>query len=96
MTEGDWGITIPMTVNGTTLTASDTIQLTFKDKINGADILQKTYSDIQNNTFNFSLTESESALFPVGVYVYRMDWYQDGAFMCCLVENATFKVVDKA
>jgi hypothetical protein len=42
------------------------------------------------------LTEEESALFPVGVYCYRLDWYQEGTFMCNIIPDAVFKVVDKA
>lgn len=96
MTEGDYGIILPITVSGVTLTAQDEIQITIKSQVNGTDMLVKTYGSIQNNTINFELTEEETALFPVGAYVYRMDWYQSGAFMCCLIECATFKVVDKA
>ena len=96
MTEGDYGIILPMTISGVTLTAQDEIKITIKSQLNGTDILSKTYASIADNTINFELTEEESALFSVGAYVYRLDWYQDGAFMCCLIECATFKVVDKA
>lgn len=96
MTEGDYGIILPMTISGVTLTGQDEIQITIKSGLNGDDILVKTYTNIENNTINFELTENESALFSVGAYVYRMDWYQSGAFLCCLIECATFKVVDKA
>lgn len=94
MVEGDFGIELPISVSGTTLTASDELRLTFK---RGAEtILEKEYSNIENNTISLSLTEQESALFPVGLYVYSLDWYQDGVFVCNIVPLAVFKVVGKA
>ncbi len=96
MTEGDFGIQLPVTISGTTFAASDSVKITFKDKPNGDTILEKDFTNIQNNTVNLGLTEAESALFPVGAYVYSLDWYQSGSFMCNIIREATFKVVDKA
>lgn len=96
MTEGDWGIQLPVTISGTTLTASDELRLTIKTAINGETIVSKNYSDISENTVNLELTEAESALLPVGTYVYLLDWYQSGAFMCNIIPSALFKVVEKA
>lgn len=96
MVEGDWGIKLPVTVNGTTFAANDELRLTFKTAVNGDTILTKTFADITGNTVDLELTEAESALFPVGTYVYAIDWFQDGAFMCNVIPFATFKVVEKA
>lgn len=96
MVEGDFGISLPVTVSGTTLTANDTLKFTFKTDPNGETILTKEYSNITQNTANLELTETESALFSVGNYFYSLDWYQDGAFMCNIIPISTFKVVDKA
>lgn len=96
MVEGDFGLALPFGVKGTTITANDTLRFTFKDKLNGTTILTKEYTDIQENTAQLILTEEESALFPVGDYVYSLDWYQDGAFMGNLIKCAAFKVVEKA
>ena len=95
MAEKDWGITLPVVVSGTTLTTSDVLKFTFKKKKNGETILEKEYTPIQN-TANFDLSETETDLFPAGEYVYSLDWYQDGAFMCNIIAAAFFKVVDKA
>lgn len=95
MAEGDYGIRLPVTVSGTTFAERDSISITIKDKNNGSTILEKTFSNIQQNTFNLEFTEEESALLPVGTYVYVMDWYQDGAFMCNVIQSAPFEVVDK-
>ena len=96
MVEGDYGIELPVSISGVTLGAQDSIKLTFKDKNNGETILEKTFDSIVDNTVNLVFTNAESALFPVGTYVYSMDWYQDGSFMCNIIESSTLRVVDKA
>ena len=96
MAEGDYGIQLPITVSGTTLTASDALKITILTAKNGRVILEKEFTDISENTANLELTEAESALFEPRVYVYRLDWYQDGQFMCNLISEASFRVVDKA
>lgn len=96
MAEGDWGIQLPITVNGVTFAANDEIKFVLKSKRNGEAILEKTYRNITDNTINLEMTEAEAELLPVGAYVYSIDWYQDGAFLCNIIPLASFKVVDKA
>lgn len=96
MTEGDYGIALPVEVKGATLGAQDSIKLTFKTAVNGDEILSKDFNGITDNTVSLELTEQESALFSVGQYVYCLDWYQNGNFMCNIIPSAQFKVVDKA
>lgn len=96
MAEGDYGIALPVEIIGTELGEQDSIKLTFKDSANGNEILSKTFDGITDNTVNLELTAEESALFPVGSYVYSLDWYQSGNFMCNIITIAPFKVVDKA
>jgi len=96
MAEGDYGIELPVTVHGTTLGENDTLLFTFKAALNGATILTKEYGNPTDNTVNLEFTEAESALFGVGDYVYSLDWYQSGSFMCNLIRCAVFVVVDKA
>ena len=96
MAEGDWGIKLPVTVSGITFSEHDALKLTIKTADNGTVLVEKTYTNIQQNTVDMELTEAESALLPVGGYVYLLDWYQDGAFMCNIITSAPFKVVDKA
>lgn len=95
MAEEDFGIELPFSVKGTTLSSSDTLRFTFKNKMNGETILEKTVHP-ENNEAVLILTQAESALFPVGKYVYRLDWFYNGIFMCNLIECGTFRVVDKA
>lgn len=94
MAEGDWGVELPVTVSGVTFSANDSLKIVIK---NGeTTLVEKEYTNITQNTVKLELTETESALLPIGVYVYRLDWYQDGAFMCNIIPVSSFKVVDKA
>ena len=93
MTEGDYGIALPITISGITLSASDNIAFAIKNV--GETVLQKEFSNIQDNTINIELTEEETAKLPIGSYVYSLDWYQDGVFMCNIVPNGYFRVGDK-
>ena len=94
MAEGDWGVELPVTVSGATFAANDSLKIVIK---NGeTTLVEKEYTNITQNTVKLELTEAESALLAIGVYVYRLDWYQDGAFMCNIIPVSTFKVVDKA
>lgn len=95
MTEDDWGIVLPVTVNGLTLGENDSLKFTFKTSKNGETILEKSFHGIDENTVELELSESDSAKFPVGVYAYGLDWYQSGSFLCNIIPSATFKVVDK-
>lgn len=96
MSEGDYGIKLPVTVSGTTLTASDSLRFTFKDSRNGKVLLVKEFANIEDNTVDLEFTQEESALFSFGNYVYSLDWYQDGNFQCNIVEVGILKVGDKA
>ena len=95
MVEGDWGIALPVTVDGVEFAANDMLKFIFKDANNGSEILAKEYAPV-DGTVNLMFTEAESALFPVGSYVYSLDWYQEGAFLCNVTPTAALKVVDKA
>lgn len=95
MTEGDFGIQLPVTINGATFAANDSVRLTIKTKPNGDVVLEKEYTDISGG-FVLVLTEAESESLPVGSYTYSMDWYNDGAFMCNIIRSASFRVEDKA
>lgn len=95
MTEGDYGLTLPITISGTELSTADTIKLTIKRTRNGDTVFEKDMTPT-DNAVNFTITAAETALLSVGAYVYSLDWYQNGVFMCNLVPCATYKVVDKA
>lgn len=94
MTEGDWGVKLPVTVTGATFTANDSVRI--KIQRDETTIIEKEYTNITQNTFDLEFTEAESALLPVGSYLYSLDWYQDGAFMCNIIPSGMFLVGDKA
>lgn len=96
MAEGDFGIALPIEISGVTLGQQDSIKITFKTAVNGDEVFAKEFDGIVDNTISFELTEEESALLPVGSYVYCLDWYQSGNFMCNIIPSASIKVVDKA
>lgn len=96
MVEEDYGISLPISVDGVTFEDEDELLFTLKTKDNGDVILTKTFGNITDNTIDLIFTQSESAQLDVGSYVYSLDWYQDGAFMCNIIPSAVFKVVDKA
>lgn len=94
MTEGDWGVKLPVTVTGVTFTANDSVRI--KIQRDETTIIEKEYTNITQNTFDLEFTEAESALLHVGSYLYSLDWYQDGAFMCNIIPSGMFLVGDKA
>lgn len=96
MAEGDYGIQLPVTIEGATLGQGDAIKFVFKKSVDGELVLEKTYSSFDQNTAYLEFTAAESALFPIGTYVYRMDWYQNGVFLCNIIPSAKFKVVNVA
>ena len=99
MTEGDFGITLPIELiieDKETISNYDNFVLNIYKTINSEPIVSKTYTDIQDNTIEFSLTEQESLLLPVGKYYYDLDWYQNEVFMCNLVAKENFSVIEKA
>lgn len=96
MVEGDYGIDLPVTVNGVTFANEDTLVFTLKNAPNGDTLITKTFTDIADNTITLTLTEEESAELSVGTYFWVLDWYQSGAFLCNIIPCGLFRVVDKA
>lgn len=96
MVEGEYGVDLPLTITGVELTANDEIRLTIKRDRKGDVAVEKSYSNIQEGTINVRLTEAESSALRVGKYQYSLAWYQEGAFLCYLIEKAPFEVVDAA
>ena len=96
MTEGDYGIDLPVTISGATIGAGDSLKFTFKEAADGDVLLEKDYDEIENNTVNLSLTEEESALFKANkTYFYALDWYQDGGFLYNVIPRGVLRVENK-
>lgn len=98
MVEGDYGLTLPITLqnSNTTFSKEDCFSIKIFKEIDGKPIITKEYSNISNNTIEFSLTQEESNLLPKGRYYYDIDWFQDNNFLGNIVRKKRFKVQDKA
>ena len=94
--EGEYGLALPITLTGVDIGPSDSVLITIKTGKNGNVILEKEYTDIQNGQVDLVLSESESAKFAPGNYVYNLDWYLDGIFNGTVINGAKIRVVDKA
>lgn len=95
MTVGDYGVKLPVIINGIVISQSDSFRFTFVDAANKNQILTKNFSDVQENKLDLEFTEEESSLFVAGYYLYSLDWFQDDNFMCNLIDDESFKVVKK-
>ena len=95
MTEGYYGVELPISVSGAEFTTGDQIKFTLKTAVNGTDILDKTFSDITDNTIKLTLTSAESDLLTPGEYAYSLDWFRSGVFLCNIIATGVFKVEDK-
>ena len=97
MTERDFGIVLPIELElNSEITSKDNFSIKIFKKINEEPIIEKTYSNIIENTINFQLTEEESKLLEVGSYYYDIDWYQENSFLNNIIAKAKFKVSEKA
>lgn len=89
MCEGDYGIALPITVEGAELETGDYLKITVKDTMNGTEKLNKDFTD------ELTLESSDLTNLVVGKYVYSLDWYHNDTFMCNIIPKAKFTVVDK-
>lgn len=96
MTQGDYGVELPVTITGAELTESDRLDFVILSGMQGTEIVKKTYDDLTSGDFAIALTAQQSAALPCGRYVYRIDWYRNGTFMDNIVQSAPFVVEAKA
>ena len=103
MSEGDYGVALPFTFSGISIAPQDELKLTIMDPKDDTTIIEKTFIPerkpinglIQNNSFNLELTLSETGLLKPGSYVYLIDWYQEGHFLCNLLPATRWVVMGK-
>lgn len=96
MTEGDFGIVLPITIKDIELKGSDKISLKlFKEK-DEEPILIKIFENIVDNTLELKFTEEESKCLEVGDYFYDLDWFQENTFLSNILASKKFVVKDKA
>lgn len=94
MVHGDFGVELPLTVTGAIFAAGDNLRLRITGS--GEPVLERIFTDIQENTVALTLSAEESALLDVGCYSWTLDWYQGEVFLCNIVPGARFEVVAKA
>lgn len=96
MTEGDFGLVLPIKIGGIELTESDEFSLKiFKEK-DAEPVLTKTFKNIVNNTLELQFTQEESKKLEIGDYYYDLDWFQDDTFLSNILAGKKFVVKDKA
>lgn len=96
MTEGDFGIVLPISIGGIEVTDSDKFSLKIYKEKDGEPIIEKIFENIDNNTLELQFTEEESKKFEIGDYYYDLDWYQKGAFLSNILASRKFTIKDKA
>lgn len=96
MVEGDFGIVLPIEIEGIEIAPEDIFSIKIFKDINEELIIEKTYDNVTNNTINFELTKENSEKLKVGRYYYDLDWYQGEKFLGNLVAKSTYTVIEKA
>ena len=97
MDEGDYGLSLPFKISGGDILSTDTIKFTIKaNEYDEEAKISKTYTNLTSEdesfVFDFSLSESESALLPAGDYLYGLKQYRNGEFLNTIRKSATFRV----
>ena len=95
MVEGEYGISLPLTITGITIASGDTITFTVRKARDTEVLLEKPFTNVQSGTISLVLTETESENLPVGKYQYVIDWWQEASFEANLVHKGSFEVVAK-
>lgn len=91
MNEGDYGISLPITISGAEIALDEKICFYIIDP-NYMVVLIKEYTNIENNTFDLCLTKNESKKLNQGCYRYKIDWCKDDVFKGTIVESEIFEV----
>lgn len=104
MTEGDFGVSLPLEIKVSEdedISDLDSFSIKIFDEVHGNLLVEKHFTNIQDNTIELQLTQEESALLPAGEYdtgkyYYDLDWYQNQVFMDNLLAKKPFIVEKKA
>ena len=96
MAVGDYGIGLPVKINGVTFGENDSVKFRVTDGRTRQERLSLDFAHIAQNTVEINLTEAQSEDLPVGEHFYALDWYRDGVFMCNIIPFGLFRVVKKA
>ena len=95
MVEGDYGLTLPLIINGITISTDDKLNFYIKKDKNSEKIVDQNYENIENNTINLTFSKEESDRLPIGNYKYAIDWYKQDTFCGNIIKEKDFEVEDK-
>lgn len=90
MFEGDFGEVLPMTVINGEVLEHDILKFIIKDSSFNT-IIDKELN-VENNAFDFSLTEEETKLLPSGTYSWGLKQYRNDTLIDTLTGNNHFRV----
>ena len=96
MIEGDFGIKLPIEIEGITVDKNDSISFKVFKEMNGTPIISKIFTNISNNTVELEFSKEESKVLSVGNYYYDIDWFQGESFLGNIVAKQKFSVKEKA
>ena len=94
MVEGEFGVSLPITIVGTEMTDEDNILFTIKSADN-EEIINKPFTNIIDNTIDFALTKLDSDKLKKGYYFYSIDWFRKDEFMANIINGEIFHVKEK-
>ena len=90
MFEGDFGEVLPMTIINGEVLEHDILRFIIKDA--SFNIIIDKELNVENNAFDFSLTEEESKLLPTGTYSWGLRQYRNDTLVDTLTGNNLFRV----
>lgn len=98
MVVGDYGIELPIEIEieGTNIEGNDNLVMKIFKDVNEEPLIEKTFSDVVDNTLKFKLTKDESDKLVEGYYYYTIDWFRTGSFLGNIIKEEEFIVVGKA
>lgn len=96
MDYGDYGIQLPIDIDGAVFEDTDTMLFELKKSKNSCPIIKKEYTNTSddNNLFRFFLefTKKESQAIPPGNYVYYITYLKNGDVRDTIVSGESFKI----
>ena len=90
MFEGDFGEVLPMTIINGEVLEHDILRFIIKDTMFNIIIDKKL--NVENNAFDFSLTEEETKLLSTGTYSWGLRQYRNDTLVDTLTANNCFEV----
>ncbi len=91
MYEGDYGERLPIRIVQGEILSGDVLKFIIQD-YGRKNIIEKVV-DVNEESFDFFLTEQETTLLPEGKYLWGLKQYREGLLIDTLTANNTFEVI---